>query len=67
MVAGRQALQTTLQNVSDATGQPEVIQLVTTRLRDGTLFYLLAVAPEADARAYDSTFQQIVRSIRLND
>ena len=66
-VAGRQALQTTLQNVSDATGQPEVIQLVTTRLRDGTLFYLLAVVPETDARAYDSTFQQIVRSIRLND
>ena len=66
-VAGRQALQTTLDNVSDASGQPEVIQLVTTRLRDGTLFYLLAVAPEVDARAYESTFQQIVRSIRLND
>ena len=66
-VAGRQALQTTLDNVSDATGQPEVIQLVTTRLRDGTLFYLLAVAPETDARGYESTFQQIVRSIRLND
>ena len=66
-VAGRQAMQTTLDNVSDASGQPEVIQLVTTRLRDGTLFYLLAVAPETDARAYESTFQQIVRSIRLND
>ena len=66
-MAGRQALQTTLDNVSDASGQPEVIQLVTTRLRDGTLFYLLAVAPEPDARAYESTFQQIVRSIRLND
>ena len=66
-MSGRQALQTTLDNVSDASGQPEVIQLVTTRLRDGTLFYLLAVAPETDARAYESTFQQIVRSIRLND
>ena len=66
-MAGRQALQTTLDNVSDASGQPEVIQLVTTRLRDGTLFYLLAVAPEPDARAYETTFQQFVRSIRLND
>jgi len=67
IVAGRPALQTLLQNVSDASGQPETIQLVTTRLRDGSLFYLLAVVPDADARAYDATFQQIVRSLRLND
>lgn len=67
IVAGRAALQTTLTNVSDATGQTEVIQLFTTRLRDGSLFYLLAVAPESDARNYDATFQQVVRSIRLND
>lgn len=67
IVAGRPALQTLLQNVSDATGQPETIQLVTTRLRDGSLFYLLAVVPDSDARAYDTTFQQIVRSLRLND
>lgn len=67
IVAGRPALQTPLANVSDATGQPEVIQLVTTRLRDGSLFYLLAVVPESDARAYDATFQQVIRSLRLND
>jgi Zn-dependent protease with chaperone function len=67
IVAGRRALQTTLTNVSDATGQPEVIQLVTTRLNDGTLFYVIAVAPDSDYRAYDGTFTQIVRSIRLND
>lgn len=67
IVAGRPALQTQLQNVSDASGQPETIQLVTTRLRDGSLFYLLAVVPDTDARAYDATFQQIVRSLRLND
>ncbi len=67
IVAGRPALLTQLQNVSDATGQPETIQLVTTRLRDGSLFYLLAVVPDTDARAYDATFQQIIRSLRLND
>lgn len=67
IVAGRRALQTTLDNVSDATGQPEVIQLVTTRLRDGTLFYLIAVAPQSEAGAYETTFQQVVRSIRLTD
>lgn len=67
IVAGRRALQTTLDNVSDATGQNEVIQLFTTRLRDGRLFYMLAVAPSSDAGAYQNTFDQVVRSIRLND
>jgi beta-barrel assembly-enhancing protease len=67
IVSGRRALQTTLVNTSDTSGQTEVIQLVTTRLRDGTLFYLIAVTPESESRAYETTFQQIVRSIRLND
>jgi hypothetical protein len=67
IVAGRRALQTTLDNVSDATGQSEVIQLLTTRLRDGKLFYIVAVAPSADVGGYQRTFDQIVRSIRLTD
>jgi hypothetical protein len=67
VLAGRRALQTSLENVSDATGKPEVIQLVTTRMRDGTLFYVLAVAPETDFRVYEPSFQQVIRSIRLND
>jgi len=53
--------------VSDATGEAEIIELFTTRLRDGTLFYMLAVAPERDFRGYERAFQDIVRSIRLND
>jgi hypothetical protein len=67
IVSGRRALQVTLDNVSDATGAPEIIQLVTTRLRDGSLFYVIAVAPEGEYRAYEPVFQQVVRSIRLND
>jgi hypothetical protein len=66
IVSSRRALQTTLDNVSDATGQPEIIQLVTTRLNDGSLFYVIAVAPEREYRAYEPVFQQVVRSIRLN-
>jgi len=53
--------------VSDATGRPEVIQLYTTTLRDGTLFYMIGVAPEQEYPAYEATFQQVVRSIRLNE
>ena len=67
VMANRRALQTRLENVSDATGQPEDIQLFTTRLSDGTLFYVIAVAPAADSRGYEAAFQQVVRSIRLND
>lgn len=67
VVAGRRALQTTLDNVSDATGQNEVIQLFTTRLRDGRLFYVVAVSPSTDAGVYQGVFDQVVRSIRLND
>lgn len=67
VLANRRALQTRLENVSDATGQPEDIQLFTTRMSDGTLFYLIAVVPSADARRYEAAFQQVVRSIRLTD
>jgi hypothetical protein len=67
IVDGRRALQTTLDNVSDATGEPEVIQLITTRLRDGSLFYIIGVSPASETRVYEPVFLQIVRSIRLSD
>lgn len=64
-VHGRAALQTTLQNVSEVTGQPEVIQLVTSEMRDGSLFYSIAVAPEDELRIYQPAFQRVVSSIRF--
>jgi beta-barrel assembly-enhancing protease len=66
IIAGRRALQTTLENVSDATGEREIIQLVTTRLNDGSLFYLIAVAPEDEYRDYEPIFLQVVKSVKLN-
>jgi len=66
-MAGRRALQTPLDNVSDATGDRETILLFTTRMRDGTLFYVIGVAPTTEFRDYEPVFQQVVRSIRLND
>lgn len=64
-LSGRQALQTPLSNVSDATRQTEVITLTTTFLNDGNLFYYLTVAPEPDASAYQSAFDRVFRSISL--
>ncbi|MGC4083008.1 MAG: M48 family metalloprotease [Vicinamibacterales bacterium] len=67
VMAGRRALQTPLNNVSDATGADERILLVTTRMRDGTLFYVIGVAPASEYGSYEPVFQQVVRSIRLTD
>ena len=66
-VAGRRGLRTTLSNRSEATGQSETIEVYTTLLRDGDLFYLLAVAPAESFQDYASTFDRLVASLRLND
>ena len=63
---GRQALWTTLSNINEATGRPETIRLITTQLRNGQLFYMVAVAPQNE-RGFDTAFDQIMRSIRIND
>jgi Zn-dependent protease with chaperone function len=64
-IDGRRGLHATLNNVSEATGRDEVIQLVTTQTRDGNLFYAVAVAPRDDLDQYDMTFQRVINSIRL--
>ena len=64
-VAGQQGLATQLSNVSDATGGQERIAVYTTLLRDGTLFYVIGVAPADEFGAYDNVFSRVVRSIRL--
>jgi hypothetical protein len=66
-IDGRRALQTSLGNVSEANGRDEVIQLVTTIMRDGNLFYALAVAPRDDVNEYQSTFQRVLGSLRLRN
>jgi hypothetical protein len=63
---GRTALVTTLTNVNEATGRPEIIRLITTQLRNGQLFYMVAVTPQNE-RGFESAFDQILRSIRIND
>jgi Zn-dependent protease with chaperone function len=64
-IGNREGLQTTLSNVSDATGKEERIDLFTTTLQDGTLFYLIGVAPDADFAAYEPVFRKIAGSVQL--
>ena len=65
-VAGRNGLSTRLTNVNEATGQPEVVTIVTTQLRNGQLFYMITVAPQNEYGTYQSAFSNILRSLQLN-
>jgi Zn-dependent protease with chaperone function len=66
-VDGRPGLRTVLQNQSDATGQPETIELVTTQTQDGNLFYSIGVVPTGQYASYKTVFDRIWGSIRLTD
>ena len=66
-IDGRNGVSISLSNVNEATGRAEVVNVVTTQLRNGQLLYLIAVAPENDYNNYLNTFQNILRSLQLND
>ncbi len=65
-MSGRNAIFSTLSNVNEATGRPETVRLITTQLRNGQLFYMVAVAPQSE-RNFESAFETILRSVRIND
>ena len=66
-VGGRNGLTTILSNTSEVTGQQERIALSTTLLRDGSLLYVIGVAPANEARTYDAAFQRVRRSLQIAD
>jgi hypothetical protein len=66
-LSGRKGLVATLNKVSEVTGRGETVTVFTTLLRDGNLFYCIAVAPQNEYQAYQRSFQRVVQSIRLSD
>jgi hypothetical protein len=66
-VDGRYGQMISLANVNEASGRPEIINIVTTQLRNGELFYMIAVSPSDEYQTYQRTFLTILRSLRLND
>ena len=66
-VGGRAGLATVLTNVSDVTRQQERIALYTTQLNDGSLFFMVGVAPTREFNAYQRIFNRSVQSLQLND
>ena len=65
-LGGRQGLRAVMSNTSSS-GDPENIVIFTTQLRDGSLFYAVAVAPRGDFPTYSRVFDQVIRSIQLID
>ena len=63
---GRTALVSTLTNVNEATGRGENIRLITAQLRGGQILYMVAVVPQGE-RNFENAFQQVFRSVRIND
>jgi hypothetical protein len=66
-VDGRNGLTTTLRNVSEVTGTAEVVSLTTTQLRDGSMLFMIGVAPEQEARTYLNTFGRVRQTIDIAD
>jgi Zn-dependent protease with chaperone function len=66
-IDGRNGLATVLTNVSDVTGQQERIALYTTQLSDGSVFFVVGVAPSREFNAYRNIFNRSVQSLQIND
>ena len=66
-IGGRNALTTALRNVSEATGEAEAVIISTLALRDGSLLYLIQVAPQDEINSYTSTFRRLKQSVQVDD
>jgi Zn-dependent protease with chaperone function len=65
-LSGRNAIVTPLEGQS-ALGGVERVEVHTTLLANGDLFYLLTVVPEREIGTYGPAFNRIVQSVRLSD
>ena len=66
-IGGRQGLTTTLSNVSEVTGENEAVNLSTVQLSDGSVLFLVGVAPTDEARTYLNAFSRIRQNLELAD
>ncbi|HYE15291.1 MAG TPA: M48 family metallopeptidase [Pyrinomonadaceae bacterium] len=66
-LGGRAALATTLAGRSPVTGRNERVTLIVTQLSSGQVFYMAAVAPQNEYATYRQAFDQVLRSLQLNN
>lgn len=65
-IDGRDGLAMTLAGRSNVTGRTEYVTVFTTQLRNGELFYMIAIAPDYDYQNYNRVFQNILSSVQIN-
>ncbi len=65
-IDGRSGLATTLAGRSPRLGHTEIVNIYTVQARDGSLAYLVGVAPQGDYRVYQRAFSDILSSVNLN-
>jgi Peptidase family M48 len=67
VIDGRTTLTMTLRNISEVTGGAEMVTVSTVPLRDGSLMYLIAVAPQDEADDYETAFRRAKATVQLNE
>jgi len=65
MFAGYNGLQVALANVSEATGQREMVLLTTALTDTGAMVYSIGVAPASQAGTYRDAFQRVNQSVTI--
>jgi Zn-dependent protease with chaperone function len=66
-VGGRNGLAAQLTNTSEVTGNPEYVNLTTVYLRDGSLLYMIGVAPREEANTYANAFAKVRQNMQIAD
>lgn len=66
-IDGRYGQLISFDSVNEATGRAELINIATTQMRDGQLFYMISVTPSDEYPKYQNTLLSVLRSLRLND
>ncbi|MBI3048384.1 MAG: M48 family metalloprotease [Acidobacteria bacterium] len=64
-IGGRRGVTTTASNVSPVTGEFEQVSVVAVHLPDGSLLYVVGVAPQDEAGVYRNAFTRVLESIQI--
>ena len=64
-IAGRAGITTTASNVSSISGSFEYVLASTAHLPDGSLLYVIGIAPEEEAGVYRRAYERVLGAIRI--
>ena len=66
-IAKRSGLTTVASNVSAVSGEFEQVTVSTMHLPDGSLLYIIGVAPQEESGTYRNAFNRVVESLYIVD